>query len=91
MTDRGSLARQLAKSVAQERVLPLGERATAASDADLDLVATLLNAAAEADSLELQRGLRGRITRVVLDTWSFQAPLSNELITFDDRYLAPAR
>lgn len=68
---------------------PLRVRATRASDGDLARVESLLRTAADADTAPERQALRGHISRIVVDTWSFDAPLSAALVTFDDRFLLP--
>ena len=56
---------------------------------DLELVTALLLAASQTHASESLRTLRGRISHIVVDTWSFDAPLSDDIVAFDDRFIVP--
>lgn len=87
MATRQTETVRLLSAVEAEASLPAGLRPTRASDADLAAVQNLLASALTAETAAARQALRGRISRVVADTWSFHAVLSVELVTFDDRFL----
>lgn len=87
MTSRASEAVRLLAAVDAEAALSVEHRRTRASDADLANVRNVLAIALNAEAGATRQGLRGRISHIVVDTWSFDAALSDELVTFDDRFL----
>ena len=87
MVSRTDTAKHLLAEVDTELLLTPSDRRTKASDNDLEIAAILLAAAEHADAPEQRQVLRGQISRLVLDTWSFDAPLSKDLVTFDDGFL----
>ena len=48
-----------------------------------------MEVASRADAPAERETLRGRFSRRVVDTWSWEAPLSEELVAFDQRFLVP--
>jgi len=87
VASRWEEANRLLAGVAAERSAPMADRTTRASDADLAKVTELLEAAARAETPAERIALRGRISRLVADMWSFEASLSDELVAFDDRFM----
>jgi hypothetical protein len=85
---RKTEAVRLLAAVEAEALRPLELRRTRASDADLVTIKRLLAAAMDDEATASPGALRGRISHVVADTWSFDAALSDELVAFDDRFIA---
>jgi hypothetical protein len=80
-------AHALLVAVHDEARLPPAQRATHATDEDLNDVAAVLHAVAGPD-----RGARlaGLISRTVTDRWSLTAALSERLVNFDHRLRSSA-
>ena len=89
VASRRDEADRLLREVEAELAQSLGVRTTRATDGDLARVESLLRTAADADAATQREALRGHISRIVVDTWSWHAPLSDALIAFDDRFLLP--
>jgi hypothetical protein len=80
-------AHALLVAVHDEARLPPAQRATHATDEDLNDVAAVLHAVTGPN-----RGARlaGRISRTVTDRWSLTAALSERLVNFDHRLRSSA-
>ena len=90
VASRQDEADRLLREVEAELAQSLGVRTTPATDGDLARVESLRRTAADADGRvrgHPEWGFRRHISRIVVDTWSWHAPLSDALIAFDDRFL----
>lgn len=81
------VASSLVVAVADERRRQLAERATQASDDDLDQAAAILRAAMRADRNDNRNRLAGMLGRLVTDHWSLTSDLSARLVDFDQHFL----
>lgn len=74
----------------EELLLPPVQRATGATDCDLQRITAVLRAAARPDRDDSGSGLAGLISKTVTDGWSLTSGLSERLVSFDRR-LRPSR
>jgi hypothetical protein len=89
VASRSGEAERLLAEVRAERLRARADRPSQAIDNDLGVAAALLSAAARADASESRSALLGRISRVVVDAWSLDSPLSEDLVAFDHHFMAP--
>ena len=82
-------AHRLLLAVQDEVRIPRPLRPTLATDQDLNEVAAVLDAIARPHRADVGSRLAGVISRRVTDRWSLTADLSERLVEFDQRLLAP--
>jgi hypothetical protein len=83
-------AHALLVAVHDEVRLPPAQRATHATDEDLNDVAAVLHAVARPDEGQSDTRLAGLNSKTVTDRWSLTAALSERLVDFDQRLRSSA-
>ena len=84
-------AAALLADVQEELRQSLTERATGASDQDLNAVASVLRAMVRSDRADYGAELAGQIGRLVVDSWLLTSDLAERLLAFDQRLRPSSR